>query len=95
MKEDFGIKSMGHRASLEELIEALQYDSPKYQDREATPIGGTFYQSGPSPGTPLPWYSLRPYDSRLPSPKREVEGLTKDQKHHRPRNLLAEAPPLP
>ena len=114
MKEDFGIKSMGHRASLEELIEALQYDSPKYQDREArrtpsiatrsnqgwgsrmvTPIGGTFHQSGPSPAAPLPWHSPRPYDSRLPSPKREVEGLTKDQKDPRPRNLLAEAPPLP
>ena len=34
LKNEFGIKSMGQRACLEELIEALQQESLKYQERQ-------------------------------------------------------------
>ena len=68
LKNDFGIKSMGHLAILEELIEVLQHESAKYQDRE------TRRRSSLAPSSNTGWasrmatpYSNSPFQGRPPS----------------------------
>ena len=114
LRIDFGVKSIGQIASLEELIDVLQLESAKYQAREAhrhsstaarssikwtsrlaTPYNTTFFQSGPAPGSLLPWQSPLDVDSGGPSPTREFGIRQYAPLDVRPRNLLGEIPPSP